>query len=95
MDWKILQSIGRKALTKTGLLETYVHLRNAGRQLLLEIKIDLRHRAACKKIQDILRSVKPLNLRLGSEKQHKNGWINVALFNSSSDFGFETNFTIP
>lgn len=95
MSWEILQSIGRKVLIKAGLHETYVHLRNAWRQLILEIKIDLRHRVACHKVPYILHSVKPLNLKFGDGKRHKDGWINVGLFNSAFDLTLDLRRNLP
>jgi ubiquinone/menaquinone biosynthesis C-methylase UbiE len=94
MSWEILQSIERKILTKAKLLETYVHLRNGWRQLFLEIKIDLRHRAACKHVTNILKSVQPLNLKFGGG-QKKAGWINVDLFNSTSDLTLDLRRALP
>ena len=95
MRCKVLRSFGEKMLTRLGLLETYVHLRNACRQLILEIKIDLRHRAACKRIPDILSTAKPLNLKFWGGKRHRDEWISVDLFNSDSDLTLDLRRTLP
>lgn len=90
-----MQSFIKKILMKAGLLETCIYLKPALRQLFLEIKIDFKHKAACKRVPSILRSNKPLNLKFGDGGHQKSGWINIDISTQLADLALDPRRALP
>ncbi|MCL4460027.1 MAG: class I SAM-dependent methyltransferase [Chloroflexi bacterium] len=93
--YKKLQALGKKVLSRLGLLNICIQARATYEHLLWEIELYRRHLMARRRIPDILRSVQPLNLELGGGDRRKPGWVNVDLFSSTADLTLDLRRPLP